>query len=89
MSTERERALEALERLTVLAAAGKNERLVMDAIDEYRGDILVALGGHDWEEDRSRFGWPYCRICGVVKRADGKNKPCRGSTPKVALRAQP
>jgi hypothetical protein len=22
--------------------------------------------------------WEACRICGIVRRRDGKNKPCRG-----------
>lgn len=29
-----------------------------------------------------------CRLCGIIKRADGKNKPCRGPV-KVGLRDQP
>lgn len=24
--------------------------------------------------------WKYCRVCGVVQRADGKNKPCTGKS---------
>lgn len=31
---------------------------------------------HDWHE---RFDLTCCRNCGIVKRADGKNKPCKGS----------
>jgi hypothetical protein len=27
----------------------------------------------------------YCQVCGMVKRADGKNNPCKGPI-KVALR---
>lgn len=31
---------------------------------------------HDWD-DGKRFGYQVCRKCCVVKRIDGKNKPCR------------
>lgn len=37
-------------------------------------------GAHDWREPNLRFAWVYCGICGVVKRRDGQNKPCKGPT---------
>lgn len=41
---------------------------------------------HDWHE----YDWPKkkfsaCKKCGFIKRADGKNKPCKGVV-KVGLR---
>jgi len=30
---------------------------------------------HDWHE---RFGLTCCRDCGIVKRADDQNRPCKG-----------
>jgi hypothetical protein len=36
---------------------------------------------HDWVQlDREVYPWPFCRVCGVVKRRDGLNKPCKGPT---------
>jgi hypothetical protein len=32
-------------------------------------------GGHSWTDYK---GLPVCGICGIVKRADGTNKPCKG-----------
>ena len=34
---------------------------------------------HDWYRPR-QYAYPICRICGVVQRTDGKNKPCKGPT---------
>jgi len=34
-------------------------------------------------------GVPCCQICGVVRRADGKNKPCKGETSKITLKQPP
>lgn len=33
------------------------------------------MGDHVWSQ---HFGLTCCDICGIVKRADGNNKPCRG-----------
>ena len=40
--------------------------------------------GHDWIK-RDDNDFEFCRICNVVKRADGKNKPCKGPV-KLTLR---
>lgn len=37
---------------------------------------------HFWHE---RFGLTCCKKCGMVRRADDKNKPCRGPV-RVGLR---
>lgn len=29
---------------------------------------------------------PVCRVCGVVQRRDGKNKPCKGKAAPIVLR---
>jgi hypothetical protein len=33
------------------------------------------VSGHVWFK---RFGLICCKQCGIVRRADGKNKPCPG-----------
>ncbi len=33
---------------------------------------------HDWFDSGMIQGVLSCRICGIVKRSDGKNKPCGG-----------
>lgn len=35
----------------------------------------AGVGEHDWHE---RFNLTCCRLCGIVRRADDKNSPCRG-----------
>jgi len=30
---------------------------------------------HEWFE---RYGLTCCKVCGIVRRADGQNKPCKG-----------
>lgn len=39
-------------------------------------------GEHDWfyPETGAYITVPFCRICGVVLRRDGKNSPCKGPT---------
>ena len=32
---------------------------------------------HLWRKD-AKTGWEYCRLCLVIRRADDKNKPCKG-----------
>lgn len=32
---------------------------------------------HDWFT-YGRLNWECCRVCGIVRRKDGKNSPCRG-----------
>jgi hypothetical protein len=44
-----------------------------------RTPTRLKTGPHDWYRPR-QFAYPICRICGVVKRTDGKNKPCKGPT---------
>ncbi len=39
----------------------------------------VAVPNHIWTTDL-RWTWQFCKVCGIVKRADGKNKPCKGPT---------
>jgi hypothetical protein len=40
------------------------------------GGVPMA-GSHFWGLfDR----WMCCRVCGIVRRADGNNKPCKGPT---------
>jgi len=39
---------------------------------------------HEWTQEGVQCGfdeqhWTFCKLCLVVKRADGKNKPCKGA----------
>ena len=45
-------------------------------------------GQHVWSEWKFSDGLTLtcCNLCGIVRRADDKNKPCRGKV-KVELRA--
>jgi hypothetical protein len=44
----------------------------------------AALEVHDWFIFE-RKGWECCRNCGIIRRLDGKNSPCKGAV-KVGLR---
>lgn len=35
------------------------------------------VGAHEWTK-ADIFQWEFCRRCGVVRRSDDCNKPCRG-----------
>ncbi len=57
------------------------------------GETAMAMN-HEWvipldsaDPEPSGFPWPYCRVCGVIKRSDGLNKPCKGPT-RISLREQ-
>lgn len=49
----------------------------------------VLLAGADATHEWQPFmdGLLACKLCGIVRRRDGKNKPCRGRV-RVALRAE-
>lgn len=44
--------------------------------------------GHYWTDADKLIRWSHCVRCLIVRRADGKNNPCRGSV-KVTLRRLP
>ena len=46
-----------------------------DAIADSREQPSI----HDWYVPDG-YVYPICRVCGVVQRRDGKNKPCKGPT---------
>lgn len=48
-----------------------------------RPDDVRDEQGHIWFDFD---GTPYCKRCAVVRRRDGKNKPCKGTTGGVGLR---
>ncbi len=54
-------------------------RLSADHIQRLLSVIVpAALGAHDWFT-YGRLNWECCRVCGIVRRMDGKlNKPCKG-----------
>jgi hypothetical protein len=37
------------------------------------------IADHNWV-NRPPVAWEFCLTCGIVKRADGKNRPCKGPT---------
>lgn len=45
-------------------------------------EVIAVSNGHHWVE---RFNLVCCRDCGIVRRADDRNKPCRGKV-RVELR---
>lgn len=48
-------------------------------------EVIAESNGHHWIE---RFNLVCCRDCGIVRRADDKNKPCKGVV-SVGPRARP
>jgi hypothetical protein len=46
---------------------------------------VVPPGAHDWSDYMGRC---CCRQCGMVRRRDGKNKPCKGAA-KISRRSEP
>lgn len=52
----------------------------------------ASWGAHDWVLNDPR--WPslrdmtFCVRCGVVKRDDGLNKPCKEVLPRISLREE-
>jgi hypothetical protein len=55
------------------------------------GPSLEQIAEHKWIRNDPR--WPSatkdltcCERCGVVQRADGKNRTCRGVLPKITTR---
>lgn len=47
--------------------------------------VIATTNGHPWIR---AFGMTCCRDCGMVRRADDKNKPCRGVV-RVGPREEP
>lgn len=37
-------------------------------------------GEHEWFT-YGRLNWECCKVCGIVRRIDGKNSPCKGPSP--------
>lgn len=61
------------------------KRLSADHIQRiFSAVIPAAMGAHDWFIYEPK-GWECCRNCGIVRRLDGKNNPCKGAV-KVGLR---
>ena len=44
---------------------------------------------HEWVEPNPNnlVEWTYCRRCGIVRRADGLNRDCRGEV-RIEVREQ-
>ncbi len=45
----------------------------------------LRIGGHQWVEANDLVKWPHCAVCGIIRRHDDKNNPCKGAA-KIALR---
>ncbi len=42
---------------------------------------MTKPGEHVWiMPDDAWHPWPFCKVCGIVQRRDGQNKPCKGPT---------
>lgn len=76
------RELTASGRATV--RAGESMLYGWDAIQK----SWMSRDDHDWCRWLASSDYTSCRRCGVVRRADGQNKPCRG-TVRVVPRGNP
>lgn len=56
--------------------------------DDY--ELVGEEDGHVWIIHRmfKKKGWITCKRCGIIKRATGKNKPCKG-TVRITTRSNP
>lgn len=88
MSDERADALRdrMCQLLSATGACGMEAvaRIAKEAL-EHDNELLDKQ--HRWKVDAST-SWPFCEVCGLVRRADGKNKPCKGPT-KMRTMEQP
>jgi Zn-finger protein len=48
--------------------------------------VLAESNGHRWIEPKSGE-WQCCKDCGIIRRADDTNKPCKGKV-RVELRQE-
>ena len=46
----------------------------------------LRIGGHQWVEANDLVKWPHCAVCGIIRRHDDKNNPCKGAA-KLSLRS--
>jgi hypothetical protein len=63
------------------------EQEVADEVAEKVGHVLAPSPGdatHQWWKHGTTWDW--CKVCGLVRRADRQNKPCSGVMPKITLR---
>ena len=53
-------------------------------------EIVGEEDGHIWIKHRmfKDKGWITCKKCGIIKKKDGKNKPCRGQV-RITTRSEP
>lgn len=40
--------------------------------------VLDVSNGHHWIKFSDRVSYLACRDCGIIRRDDDKNKPCKG-----------
>ena len=75
-------AIVELRRHFPLISDHANARRCVHAIVGWGGHpVRPRAGEHEWREMMD--GLPRCALCGVARRRDGSNKPCRG---KVRLK---
>lgn len=69
--------------------ADVRKRLSADHISRLVNIIVSAAdGAHHWRQPDGLIKWEHCGRCGIIKRRDGTNKPCRGIV-GVTLRENP
>lgn len=45
-----------------------------------KADAHKGKGKHEWVAPYGAIRWPHCRRCGIIRRADGENSPCKGAS---------
>lgn len=48
--------------------------------------MLMPQRSHLWTSPNQIVKWEHCGTCGVIKRTDGLNGPCKGTAPRVEFR---
>lgn len=67
--------------------AALRQRLSADDIKRLMAVVVpAAVNAHDWFT-YGRLNWECCRACGIVRRKDGQNSPCKGAV-RVGPRGQ-
>lgn len=58
--------------------AAVRQKLSADDIQRIISAVVpAAVEAHDWFT-YGRLNWECCRACGIVRRKDGQNSPCKG-----------
>lgn len=52
-------------------------------LDRQAGDAT-----HQWQAHRNEEQWECCRVCGIIRRGDRQNLPCKGPTKMREMETQ-